>query len=197
MLPSLLAALPLALADVVPDPDTVTPGVVGFVATALVAIATILLLLDMNRRVRRAKILAEVRADIAQEQAAAAAAPGADGADAAVDADALADDAAADQLLGERAQRGGQLAFAAFEVRAELLEHDGLDAVELGAPLGLVGDGERLVELRARRRLDGGERVVLVVGEARVVGLGLGGDGRQFGLGADELGEGDLVVVGR
>jgi len=53
------------------DPDSVTPGVVGFVATAVVAIAVCFLLFDMNRRVRRVKYREEVRAEIAAEQAAA------------------------------------------------------------------------------------------------------------------------------
>jgi hypothetical protein len=54
------------------DPDSVTPGVIGFAATAVIAIAVCLLLFDMNRRVRRVKFREEVRADIAAEQAAAA-----------------------------------------------------------------------------------------------------------------------------
>ncbi|MFC7431036.1 MULTISPECIES: hypothetical protein [unclassified Agrococcus] len=60
------------------DPDSVTPGVIGFIATAVVAIAVCLLLFDMNRRVRRVKYREEVRAEIAAEQAAAegASAPG-------------------------------------------------------------------------------------------------------------------------
>ena len=52
------------------DPDSVTPGVVGFVATAVVAIAVCFLLFDMNRRVRRVKYREEVRAEIAAEQGA-------------------------------------------------------------------------------------------------------------------------------
>ncbi|MBT1545055.1 hypothetical protein, partial [Curtobacterium aurantiacum] len=46
--------------SVVPDVD-VTPGVVGFIAIALVAIVTILLVLDMTRRIRRTRYRAEVR----------------------------------------------------------------------------------------------------------------------------------------
>lgn len=52
------------------DPDSVTPGVIGFVATAVVAIAVCFLLFDMNRRVRRVRYREEVRAEIAAEQAA-------------------------------------------------------------------------------------------------------------------------------
>lgn len=52
------------------DPDSVTPGVIGFAATAVVAIAVCVLLFDMNRRVRRIKYREEVRAEIAAERAA-------------------------------------------------------------------------------------------------------------------------------
>jgi len=44
----------------VPDVD-VTPGVAGFVAIALVAIVTILLVVDMTRRIRRTRYRAEIR----------------------------------------------------------------------------------------------------------------------------------------
>jgi capsular polysaccharide biosynthesis protein len=42
------------------DPNLVTPGVVGFIATFVVAIGVILLLLDMNRRMRRNRYRAEI-----------------------------------------------------------------------------------------------------------------------------------------
>ncbi|MBT2501375.1 hypothetical protein [Curtobacterium sp. ISL-83] len=55
--------------SVVPDVN-VTPGVAGFVAIALVAVATILLLVDMTRRIRRTRYRAEIRerleADLAE-----------------------------------------------------------------------------------------------------------------------------------
>ncbi len=54
-----------------PDPDTVTPGVVGFLAIAFIAIATILLILDMLRRVRRTRYRGEVREQLERERAAA------------------------------------------------------------------------------------------------------------------------------
>ncbi|SDH84391.1 hypothetical protein [Agrococcus jejuensis] len=54
------------------DPESVTPGVIGFAATAIVAIAVCFLLFDMNRRVRRLKYREEVRAEIAAEQAGSA-----------------------------------------------------------------------------------------------------------------------------
>jgi capsular polysaccharide biosynthesis protein len=42
------------------DPNLVTPGVIGFVATLVLVVATILLLLDMNRRTRRVRYRAEI-----------------------------------------------------------------------------------------------------------------------------------------
>ena len=45
------------------DPDLVSPGVWGFVITALVALAVIFLVWDMMRRIRRGR----VRADIQEE----------------------------------------------------------------------------------------------------------------------------------
>ena len=51
------------------DPDKVTPGVIGFIAIALVAAAVIFLLLDMNRRIRRIQFREQVREELAQEVA--------------------------------------------------------------------------------------------------------------------------------
>ncbi|ROP74453.1 hypothetical protein [Curtobacterium sp. PhB115] len=55
-----LAATPSPSPSVVPDVD-VTPGVVGFIAIALVAIATIFLVIDMTRRIRRTRYRSEIR----------------------------------------------------------------------------------------------------------------------------------------
>jgi len=57
----------------VPDVD-VTPGVWGFVAIAFVAIATVLIIVDMTRRVRRTRYRGEVRDRIEAERAEAGAA---------------------------------------------------------------------------------------------------------------------------
>jgi flagellar biosynthesis/type III secretory pathway M-ring protein FliF/YscJ len=55
------------------DPDIVTPGVVGFVVTAFIAIAVILLVWDMMRRIRRGRVRADIREELdAEEQAARA-----------------------------------------------------------------------------------------------------------------------------
>ena len=43
------------------DPDQVTPGVEGFVVTAIVAIAVMVLLFNFNRRVRRLNDRADIR----------------------------------------------------------------------------------------------------------------------------------------
>ena len=51
------------------DVNLITPGVVGFAVTFLIAVATVLLLVDMTRRVRRVRYRSEVREQLAMEQA--------------------------------------------------------------------------------------------------------------------------------
>ncbi len=53
------------------DPDLVTPGPSGFVAIAFVAVAAMLLVWDMMRRIRRARIRSEVDEMLDAEEAAA------------------------------------------------------------------------------------------------------------------------------
>lgn len=71
------AALTLAVSDVTPspvptvDPDIVTPGPAGFVAIAFIAVAVIVLIWDMMRRIRRARIRSEVDEQLDAEEAAA------------------------------------------------------------------------------------------------------------------------------
>lgn len=74
------------------DPDLVSPGPWGFVAVGLIALAVILLVWDMLRRIRRGRYRAEVREALDAEQAASDAAP--DSA-AATDPPSTGDDAAA------------------------------------------------------------------------------------------------------
>jgi hypothetical protein len=50
------------------DPNTVTPGVEGFIAIALVAIAAIFLIVDMTRRIRRVRYRGELREQLEAEQ---------------------------------------------------------------------------------------------------------------------------------
>ena len=76
---ALVAATPVPTPVPVPgfdgDPNVVTPGVIGFVLTLLVAVVTVLLVFDMTRRVRRVRyreqVNAELDAELAAEQEAA------------------------------------------------------------------------------------------------------------------------------
>jgi hypothetical protein len=52
-----------------PDPDLVTPGVWGFIITFGIGVVTVLLIIDMTRRVRRTRYRAEVSAKLDAEQA--------------------------------------------------------------------------------------------------------------------------------
>jgi hypothetical protein len=54
------------------DPNLVTPGVIGFVVTLGLIVATIVILISMNRRVRRVNYRAEIAARLDAEEAAAA-----------------------------------------------------------------------------------------------------------------------------
>ncbi len=58
------------------DESLVTPGVVGFVVTLLVAVGAILLILDMMRRVRRVRYRGELRERLDEERREASAAEG-------------------------------------------------------------------------------------------------------------------------
>ena len=76
---TILDSLATIWADVTPTPtplpayegdvNLITPGVIGFAVTFLIAIATVLLLLDMTRRVRKVRYRGEVREQLAIEQA--------------------------------------------------------------------------------------------------------------------------------
>ena len=50
------------------DPELVTPGPAGFAAIAFIALAVILLVWDMLRRVRRGRYRAEVREELDAEE---------------------------------------------------------------------------------------------------------------------------------
>jgi hypothetical protein len=64
----------------VPDADSVTPGLWGFVVTFLIAVVTVLLIMDMVRRIRRTRYRAEIAekldAEAAQSDAAGTAQSG-------------------------------------------------------------------------------------------------------------------------
>lgn len=51
------------------DPDRVTPGTAGFIATGVFALAVILLGADLGRRLRRTKYRAEIREQLEREMA--------------------------------------------------------------------------------------------------------------------------------
>lgn len=74
---SLADAVPTGLLTPLPtpavDPVLVTPGPWGFVAIAFVAVAVILLVWDMLRRIRRGRYRAEVIEELDAEQQATAA----------------------------------------------------------------------------------------------------------------------------
>lgn len=62
-----MSTLLVAAAEI--DPNGVTPGVVGFFATAGVAIAVLFLALDLVRRIRRLRYREEARNNVDAEQA--------------------------------------------------------------------------------------------------------------------------------
>jgi hypothetical protein len=70
----------LRLDDATPSPapaftgneDLITPGVVGFGVTFLIAVVTVLLLVDMTRRMRRLRYRSEIRQKLEDEAAAGA-----------------------------------------------------------------------------------------------------------------------------
>jgi len=70
-----LSALSRAASSATPtpavDPNLVTPGPWGFVAIAFVALAVVLLVWDMMRRIRRARIRSEIDEMLDAEEAAA------------------------------------------------------------------------------------------------------------------------------
>nr|WP_231924124.1 hypothetical protein [Microcella alkaliphila] len=53
------------------DPNTVTPGVAGFFAIFFVAVASIFIIVDMSRRIRRVRYRGEVRERLEAERLAA------------------------------------------------------------------------------------------------------------------------------
>jgi hypothetical protein len=55
------------------DPTLVTPGPIGFVVIAVLALAVIVLVWDMMRRIRRGRVRADINEELDAEQQAAAA----------------------------------------------------------------------------------------------------------------------------
>lgn len=86
----------------VPDVD-VTPGVAGFIAIAVVAIVTILLVIDMTRRIRRTRYRSEIRERL-ESEANGTAGEGRDGVATDEPARRAAEDGRAD--VGDDTERG-------------------------------------------------------------------------------------------
>lgn len=63
-----LAATPAPTPSGAPNDDAVTPGVVGFAVTFFIAVAAILLIVDMTRRIRRVRYRAEIAEKLDAEQ---------------------------------------------------------------------------------------------------------------------------------
>lgn len=68
MLGLLMAATPSPSPSLAVNENAVTPGVVGFLAILFVTLATILLVADMIRRIRRVRYRGELQERRAQEQ---------------------------------------------------------------------------------------------------------------------------------
>lgn len=62
-----LATTPTPTPTSTVNPDNVTPGVIGFIGTAVIAIALVFLLIDMLRRIRRAGYRAEIAEELDAE----------------------------------------------------------------------------------------------------------------------------------
>lgn len=70
-LAAVAAELPTPSPTPAVDPQLVTPGPAGFAIMAFIALVVVLLIWDMQRRIRRARYREEVRAELdAEEQAA-------------------------------------------------------------------------------------------------------------------------------
>ncbi|MFF1634980.1 hypothetical protein [Leifsonia sp. NPDC058248] len=66
------AATPSPTPSSGPDPNDITPGVVGFLVTFAIAVVVVLLVIDMTRRIRRVRYRAEIAEKLDAEQARAA-----------------------------------------------------------------------------------------------------------------------------
>ncbi|MBP3977824.1 hypothetical protein [Microbacterium sp. BLY] len=71
-----LSDTPMPTPSMTVAPESVTPGFAGFAVIVIVLVAVILLIWDMNRRIRRVRYREEVREELDAEEAARAAAEG-------------------------------------------------------------------------------------------------------------------------
>jgi hypothetical protein len=65
------ATTPMPTPTMTVDPNAVTPGFAGFALMVLLVAVVVLLIWDMNRRIRRVRYREEVRDELDAEQAAA------------------------------------------------------------------------------------------------------------------------------
>ncbi|GGM45310.1 hypothetical protein [Microbacterium saperdae] len=68
-----LTETPMPTPTMTVAPEAVTPGFVGFAVIVIIVLAVILLIWDMNRRIRRVRYREEVRDELDAEEAALAA----------------------------------------------------------------------------------------------------------------------------
>ena len=68
-----LSETPMPTPSMTVAPEAVTPGFVGFAVIVVIVTAVILLIWDMNRRIRRVRYREEVREELDAEEAALAA----------------------------------------------------------------------------------------------------------------------------
>jgi len=61
---------PMPTPSMTVDPNSVTPGFAGFAMIVLIVAAVVLLIWDMNRRIRRVRYREEVRQELDAEEAA-------------------------------------------------------------------------------------------------------------------------------
>lgn len=83
---------PIPTPSMTVDPNSVTPGPAGFAVIVIVVIAVVLLIWDMNRRIRRVRYREEVREELDAEEATIAETQGRD-----AQASGTGDDAASDE----------------------------------------------------------------------------------------------------
>lgn len=65
----MVTATPVPTPSATVDPDLVTPGPVGFVVIAILAVAVVLLVWDMMRRIRRGRVRADIQEELDAEAA--------------------------------------------------------------------------------------------------------------------------------
>ncbi len=83
---SIATSTPTPTPVVEPDPELVTPGFLGFAIVAVLVLAVVALVWDMQRRIRRTRYRAEIDAELDAEQQADAAVLASDTDDQVVDA---------------------------------------------------------------------------------------------------------------